>query len=423
MASNDNTRNHPDVDSSLQREIDEALGGRSIEDIVENEEKKRAIRGGRRGGNVIAGTVVATNGPDIFVDYGGRGEGLLSTDQFSSDQEIPSEGDEVRVVIEGFDKDAGLMRLSREGRATVIDWDSLELGQVVEGMVVGLNSGGLELKIRGMRAFMPVSQVDIGHVDDLEEFLNTKIQAIIQEVDRGGKNMVVSRKELQQKIRAEQAEETWKSIHEGRVISGTVTNVMPYGAFVDIGGIDGLLHVRDMSHGRVEKPGDIVREGQKLEVKILNIDHEKKKIGLGLKQAQSDPWDGASIRWTVDSIIEGKVTKTTDFGAFVELEPGIEGLVHISELSEKRVASVKAEVTEGKSLRARVLSVDETSRRISLSVKQLEKRNDSAGLETGSLDDLEAVNRKKRSGKDRMLKGGLGENGGVDTPFGKLNIG
>ena len=356
------------VDDALQKEIEEALGGKSIEELVEAEEKTTPERNNSGGRNVITGTVVATNGPDIFVDYGGRGEGLLSVDQYSADEEVPSEGDKVKVVIEGFDKDAGLMRLSREGRITAMSLDSISKGQVVEGMVTGMNSGGLELKINGVRAFMPTSQVDIGHIEDLESFLNTKIQGIVQEAR--GKDLVVSRRELQKQIRAEQAEDTWNSLHEGRIVSGVVRNIMPYGAFVDIGGVDGLLHVRDMVHGRVEKPEEVVHSGQKIEVKVLSIDPETKKIGLGLKQTQADPWESAEIKWTPGSNVEGKVVKLMDFGAFVELEPGVEALIPISEMSYRRVAKPGEVVAVGDTVRAAVLKVDSAKKRISLSLKQ-----------------------------------------------------
>lgn len=499
-------RSGDEADASLQKEIEEALGGKSIEELVDEEDRPAGGAGGGR--KVIEGTVVSIHRDDIFVDYGGRGEGLLSAGQFDQDEDIPAEGDRVNVVVEGFDRDAGLMRLSREGHAQAIAWDEVERGQIVEGMVTGKNAGGLEMKVQGVRAFMPVSQVDIGHVEDLEPYIDTKLQGVVQEVDRGGKNLVLSRKVLLERMREEQAAETWDAIHVGKVVSGTVRNIMPYGAFVDIGGVDGLLHVRDMAHGRVDNPEDIVHVGQKLEVKILSVDTEGGKIGLGLKQTQldpweaaeakwppgttaqgrvtkladfgafvelepglealipvgelsyryvgnprqilsegdtvkavvlsvdverqrmslslkqagDDPWEGASIKWPPDTVVEGTVNRITDFGAFVEIAPGVEGLVHISEIADRHVTSVRAELEEGTTVGARVLSVDEDARRMSLSIKKVDAGKDAAPAE-GTFDDLAAVKQRDEERDDKDLKGGLGDAGGTDTPFGKLNLG
>ncbi|MCD4823325.1 MAG: S1 RNA-binding domain-containing protein [Phycisphaerae bacterium] len=356
------------LDDDLQKELDEALGDMSIGDIVDLEagKKPRSQSGGDD--KIIAGTVVAVQGDDIFVDIGGRSEGLLPADQFPPG-ELPEEGTAVEVTIEGYDRD-GMLRLSRKGAILAAAWDTIERGQVVEGRVTGMNKGGLELSIDGIKAFMPISQIDLARVEELDPYLNQKLKCEISEVDRREGNVVVSRKAVLKREAAANAEQLWQTLHEGKIVSGKVRSIMPYGAFVDIGGVDGLLHIKDMAHSRVEKPEDIVHVGQDVEVRVISIDTESKKIGLGLKQTQADPWDSADAKWSADMTVSGRVVKLMDFGAFVELEPGVEGLVPISECSFRRIGHPKEILGVGDVVKLRVLKVDAEAKRISLSLKQ-----------------------------------------------------
>jgi len=356
----------PKLDPQLQRELDEALGDASLADILAAEEQ--AEKGA--GGQIKRGKVIAIHGDDIFVDLGGRSEGFLACDQFR-DEPLPEVGDEIEVTIEGYDERDGLLVLSREGAVLAATWDSLHVGQIVEGRVTGHNKGGLELTINGIDAFMPVSQIEIFHVEEMAPYVDQKLTCEVSEIDFSAENVIVSRREVLEREAAVLREELLNSLAEGKVITGTVRSIMPYGAFVDLGGVDGLLHVSDMSHARVEDPATIVAEGQKIEVKVLKVDLEERKISLGLKQVLPDPWLGAEVKWPEDQIVTGRITRLADFGAFTELEPGVEGLIPISEFTfERRIRHPSEIVSEGDAVKVRVMNVDTERRRISLSLKR-----------------------------------------------------
>ncbi len=358
------------LDADLQRELDAALGDMSLDDIVAAEESAPRSRKGAGAGGVRKGTVVAIHKDDIFVDVGGRSEGLLPAAQFSEDEPLPKEGDEIEVVIERFDESEGILRLSREGAIQAATWDTLDRGQVVEARVTGHNKGGLEVTFGGIDAFLPISQIDTIRVEDLAPYAGEKFPCVVMEIDYSQQKVIVSRREYLKREAQKQAETLWETLHEGKVVPGRVRSILPYGAFVDIGGADGLLHVKDMAHTRVEKPEDIVHVGQEIEVRVLSFDRESKKIGLGLKQTQPDPWDGAEGKWPVGSTVSGRITRLANFGAFLEIEPGVEGLIPISELSYRRIGHPKEIVRDGDVVRVSVLNVDSQAKRIGLSLKQ-----------------------------------------------------
>jgi len=363
-------RPEEDADAQLEREIAESLGDMSIADIADLEGAGEGRRARGKEGKIRRGRVIAIERDDIFVDVGGRSEGLLPAGQFR-DEPLPKVGDIVEVTIEGYDEANGMVLLSREGAVQAATWETLEEGQIVEGRVTGSNKGGLELTVNGIEAFMPVSQIEIFRVEDLEPYLNQKLQCMVTDINRSEGTLVVSRRDVLEAQAEEAARKLWESLAEGQTVRGVVRSIMPYGAFVDIGGVDGLLHVSDMSHGRVEDPGTVVREGQELEVMVLKVDREQRRISLGLKQIMADPWEGAQVKWPADTIATGRVTRLADFGAFVELEEGVEGLIPISEMSfERRVAHPREIVSEGEAVKVRVLSVDTERRRISLSLKR-----------------------------------------------------
>jgi len=356
------------LDESLQRELDEALGEMSIDSLMDESDAGPAPSG--KGEQVRVGTVVAIHGDDVFVDMGGRSEGVLPAEQFD-DEPLPEPGDSVEVTIEGYDQANGLLMLSRKGAVLAASWETLEVGQTVEGRVTGHNKGGLELTISGVRAFMPISQIELFRVDELGDYMEQKLQCQVMEVDRAERNVIVSRRALLELQAERDRESFWQDIQEGQTVQGTVRSIMPYGAFVSIGSADGLLHVSDMSYSRVENPKDIVEEGQNIQVKILKVDREARKISLGLKQAMPDPWEDASSKWAVDTVVSGRVTRVVDFGAFVELTPGVEGLIPISEMSFQRIGSASEVVREGDVVKVRVLNVDIERKRISLSLKRV----------------------------------------------------
>jgi small subunit ribosomal protein S1 len=365
--SDDKFRPTDNLDDALQRELDEALGGMSLDEIVDREEKaaKPTAPGIKRG------KVIAIQKDDIFVDMGGKSQGILPANQFE-DEPLPAVGDNVDVIIEGYIPGEGLLQLSRKGATVAAAWETIGEGQIVECRVTGKNKGGLEVDLNGIRGFLPISQVEIFRVEDLTPYMNLRFKCEVTEVDKADRNVIVSRRNVLEIEAKEAREKAYGALAEGQVVRGTVRTIMPYGAFVDIGGVDGLLHVRDMSHSRVEDPKSVVSEGQQLEVRVLKIDKETRKISLGLKQVLPDPWTDVDAKWSVNSLARGRVTKLMDFGAFVELEPGVEGLVPISEMTFQRRIKHPSEVCkEGDDVQVRIMSVDPAKKRISLSIKQV----------------------------------------------------
>ncbi len=358
------------LDDALQAELDDALGEMSLEDLIDTESAP-ATPGQQSDTDLRTGRVLDIQGDDIFVDLGGKDQGILPAKQFENEP-LPAVGDLVEVTVQG-DMDAdGLLRLARKGAIVAASWDTLEKGQIVEAHVKALNTGGLELSMGGIRAFMPLSQIEQQRVDDLKPYIGKKLRCEVVEVKRAGKSVVVSRRAVLAKEAAAAVEQMLETMSEGQTVPGTVRTIMPYGAFVDIGGVDGLLHVSDMSYARIEDPGQLVAVGQQVEVKILKIDPETKKISLGLKQTMPDPWEDAEAKWAVDDVVTGRVTRIMDFGVFVELEKGVEGLVPMGELSfERRVHRADEIVSPGDTIKVRVLGVDLKRKRISLSLKRV----------------------------------------------------
>lgn len=359
-----------ELDAELQRELDEALGDMSLMDLVD-EPRKAGQPTAAEG--VRLGVVVAIQQDDLLVDMGGKSTGVLPIRQMEGEP-LPAVGDTIEVTITGYNGNEGLLLLSRKDAVMAASWGTLEEGQSVEGRVTGHNKGGLELKIDGIKAFMPISQIALERIEeeDMPAFVDQRLRCQVMEVRRNEESLVVSRRMLLKEEAAQASEQMFAELVEGAIVTGTVRTIMPYGAFVDIGGVDGLLHVRDMGYARVEKPEDVVSPGQKLELKVLRIDREEKKIALGLKQVMADPWTDAASKWPVDTIVSGRVTRLMDFGAFVELVEGVEGLIPISEMSfERRINHPKEVVNENDVVKVRVLSVDIERGRIGLSLKRV----------------------------------------------------
>ena len=367
---NSTPRSSGGLDADLQREVDDALGDLSLDEILQAEEATPA-RPSTAGG-VRQGRVIAVQGDDVFVYFGGKTQGILPASQFE-DEPLPREGDVIEVTIEGYDNNDDLLLLSRKGAVLEATWDSLQRGSIVEGRVTGLNKGGLELTINGLRAFMPISQVDVGRVEDLTPFLNERMKCEVTEVNRAEQNIVVSRRRVLEAEAEEAKKETLQTLEVGDVVRGRVKTIMPYGAFVDIGGVDGLLHISDMSHAHVDDPRSVVKEGDAIDVKVLKFNSETGKISLGLKQTLADPWSDADQKWQPGQAVTGRVTRLADFGAFVELEPGVEGLIPMGEMAYgRRIRSAEEVVKVNDVVQVRVISVDSKRKRISLSLKQMQ---------------------------------------------------
>lgn len=362
------------VDSQVEQELAAAFENENIEELLSapvtgDQEDESKGRGG--GLKLARGRVAAVQGDDVFVDLqgiDGKHQGMVPLSQFEREPRIGSIMD---FVIERHDQDQGLVILSREGAVSTGAWDQLRRGVVVEARVMTTNKGGLELEmVGGIRAFMPASQVDLHYVESLETYVGQKIRAQVYEVDHRSKRVVLSRRHMLEAERQAKQAQTWETLEVGLVCQGTISGVTEYGAFVDLGGVDGLVHVSDMSYSRIDKPADLVSVGQEVQVKVLSIDQEKQRVGLGMKQVAPDPWDGVVGSLKVGDQLSAKVVRLAEFGAFVEVGPGVEGLVPISELSWKRVRFAGDVVKEGEVIQLVVQRIEPEKHRISLSHKQ-----------------------------------------------------
>ncbi|HEU5115046.1 MAG TPA: S1 RNA-binding domain-containing protein, partial [Isosphaeraceae bacterium] len=354
--------------------------------------------------------VVALRGNTIFLDLGAKSEGIVPADQFGSD--LPNVGDMIEVVFDHFDHSEGLLVMSRKGAALAATWENLRKGMIVEARVTKAVKGGVEVDVNGIRGFMPISQIDNVRVESGADYLNQKLRAIVTELSQREKNLVVSRRELLEQERAEMREKTWAELEEGQVRTGTVRSIKPFGAFVDLGGVDGLLPVGELSWSRVADPSEVVSTGQQVEVKILKIDRGAQRLTLGLKQLAPSPWDTIEDRFARGETVNGKVTRLMDFGAFVELEPGIEGLIHITELGPKKVFRVKDIVQPGQEVAVRILKIEPEMKRISLTLRPLAPTQ-----KVEEEPEEEEVEPTPKPVRKVPLKGGLGD--GDPNPFGK----
>jgi ribosomal protein S1 len=408
--------NVKDLDAEIAAELEAALQGMDDKQVYGADDSKRAREqadaqgdGGRKKGKVIS-----IHAPDVFIEIpGGRGQGVLTLEHFPDGP--PKIGEEVEISIEGYDPQNGLLILSRHGSAVQVDWSSVAEGMTVEARVIETNKGGLSVEVNGIRGFMPISQIDRARVENIEQFVNQKLLCIITEVDKEDHNLIVSRRALLEKEREELRVKLWAELAEGQVRTGIVGNVRDFGAFVDLGGVDGLLHVSEISWKRTPDATQVLQVGQMIKVVVLKIDREKQKLSLGLKQLEANPWDNIHDRYASGRLITGTVTRTMDFGAFVELEPGIEGLIHISELARNKVWRVADIVKPGQEVEVKILSVDSDARRISLSLREalpIEVVKSEDDEEASDVPD-EPVKERKR---DYELKGGVGSQTMIPEP-------
>ena len=335
----------------------------SFEDLFESSLQQLVV------GEVVRGTVVQVNPDSVVVDVGYKSEGVIPLSEFVEEVKV---GDIIDVLLERTENENGLVSLSKEKADRQRIWNALEEGAVIDGRIVSRIKGGLAVDI-GVTAFLPGSQVDIRPVRNLDKMLGETYKFKIIKLNKRRGNIVLSRRVLLEDERDSHRADTLGALNEGDVLEGTVKNLTDYGAFIDLGGIDGLLHVTDMSWGRVNHPSDVIAVGEKINVKVLKFDREKQRVSLGLKQVVPDPWLVVAEKYPVGLRVNGKVVSLTDYGAFVELEQGVEGLIHVSEMSwTKRVKHPNKILTVGDDVESVVLAVDTSSRRISLGLKQIE---------------------------------------------------
>ncbi|MEM1445939.1 MAG: S1 RNA-binding domain-containing protein [Planctomycetota bacterium] len=318
------------------------------------------------------GRIAAIRGEDVFVDLvgdfdGKKLQGVVPVAQFERPPRLKAIMD---FIVDTVDEAKGLVFLSREGAISRSTWDQLTTGSVIEARVTGHNKGGLELEIvGGIKAFMPASQIDLHSVGDLEPFVGQKLDAAVQEIDRKHKKVLLSRRKYLEIKRAREKRKTLAELEVGQEREGTVTNVMAFGAFVDIGGVDGLVHVTDLAHSHVDKPSDVVKVGDKVRVRVMKIEPDKERISLGMKQATPDPWEQVPGKYRAGEEVSVRVTKTANFGAFVELEPGVEALLPMSEMSWNRIHRAEDVVKPGDVIKVQVLKVEPDKHRMSVSLK------------------------------------------------------
>lgn len=318
-------------------------------------------------GEKYKGTVSRLHNEDVFISIKGRFDGVVSSRSF---KKLPEIGAMLDVIVSKYDQAEGIYELRIPGGAIDVgEWDDLSQGSVVEVKITGSNTGGLECSVNNIRGFIPGSHIDIARVENFGDFVGQKMEVMIQEVNPKKKKLVLSRRAILEKERQARQKEVLENIESGVTTEGVVTRLMDFGAFIDIGGVEGLAHVSKLSWDRVNHPKDVVSVGQKVKVKIEKVNKETGKISLSIKDTIENPWLTIAERYPDGTVVKGKVTRTTDFGAFVRIEDGIEGLIHISELTHGRVPSVNSAVKVGDDVEVKILNVDTRKRRIGLSRK------------------------------------------------------
>lgn len=354
--------------------LQDALGGESFADIFESANQKEI-----KSGEVITAEVVRIEHNHVVVNTGLKSESMVPREEFLNDQgELEVEvGDFVSVAVDSPENGFGETVVSRDRAKRLAAWlkleEALNSGELITGTITGKVKGGLTVMTNGIRAFLPGSLVDVRPVKDTTPYENKTMEFKVIKLDRKRNNVVLSRRSVLESSMGEELQKLLENLQEGSVVKGTVKNITEYGAFVDLGGIDGLLHITDMAWRRVRHPSEVLTVGQEVEAKVLKFDKDKNRVSLGIKQLGEDPWVGLATRYPKDSKLTGKVTNITEYGAFVEVETGIEGLVHVSEMdwTNKNVDPRKV-VYQGQEIEVCVLEIDEDRRRISLGMKQVQ---------------------------------------------------
>jgi small subunit ribosomal protein S1 len=332
-------------------------------------------------GEVVSGKVVRVDKDEVLVDIGYKSEGVIPVSELSIRRSVnPADevnlGDQIDALVMTKEDAEGRLILSKKRARFEMAWKRIEgaaeSGEPVEGIVIEVVKGGLILDL-GVRGFLPASLVDIRRVQDLDEFMSQTLRCKVIELNRSRNNVVLSRRAVLEEERREMRQAILDRLSPGDVVEGTISNIVDFGAFVDLEGIDGLIHISELSWSHVNHPSELLEIGQEVRVKVLDIDRDRQRISLGLKQTQSDPWQQVIDTYEQGDVVEGRVTKVVTFGAFVEVVPGVEGLVHISELATHHVENPREIVQQGESVRAKIIEMDAERRRLSLSLKRVEE--------------------------------------------------
>ena len=398
------------ISQDLQDEIDAALGDVSLDALLTG-----AAESGARTeielDSKYPGTIVKIHRDSVFFSLGANHEGVATLKHFS---ELPEVGAQMDVVPVKFLQEEGLFELIVPGASVdVVDWSDLAEGIVVEATITGSNKGGLECEVKNIRGFIPASQVSIYRVEDFEQFVGEKLLCVVNEANPDRRNLVLSHRAVLEREKQEKREKTLEQLEVGQTREGQVSKIMDFGAFVDLGGIDGLIHVSQLSWDRIKHPSEVMEEGQKVKVRIEKIDSATGKISLSYRDLLVNPWDLVESNYPVGTKVTGTVSKIMEFGAFVRLEAGVEGLVHISELAHHRVHRVSNVVTEGQEVEVKILSVDAKEQKMSLSMKAAQAEAPNPEEMAAKENDPEEPSRKPIVDQhEGPLKGGVSRDSG-----------
>jgi len=321
-------------------------------------------------GSIQRAKVVEVRPDGVLFNLGDRFHGSVPLIEFAG-HPTPKPGDEISVITERFYPETGEVVLSKRHADEELFWQSVQPGDLLEGVVTGMNKGGLDIDIGGARAFLPASQVDLRRIKDISVLIGEHVQCVVAQVDRTTKDLIVSRRKAMEREREQERRKLLQNLTEGEVCTGRVSNITDYGAFVTVNGVDGLVHITDLSWGRVKHPAEVVQVGQEVSVRILKVDQEKGKVSLSIRQATPDPWETVESKYPVGSRITARIARLADFGAFVQLEPGVDALLPLSEMSWSHRVNNPADIVKvGDELELAILKVEPAKQRISVGLKQ-----------------------------------------------------
>lgn len=394
----------------LARELDAAITDLDFDKLLVGD---ASVQIGRRleDGQRYSGRIIKIHNENVFLSLGGPDQGVVPLLQFN---ETPKEGDVMDCLIRGFNQEDGLYEVAIPGEAvTVSDWSDLDEGSVVEAKVESANTGGLEALVGSVRGFIPISQIAEYRVETPADFIGQKLLCVVVEANPRRGNLVLSHRALMERDKEAKKKERMASLEVGQIHEGTVRKVLDFGAFVDIGGLDGLIHISQLSWEKIAHPSEVVKEGDKVQVRVEKIDPETGKIGLSYRALQDHPWENIESKFPVGSVMRGTVSRIANFGAFVKMGTGIEGLIHLSELAYRRVSSVGNLLKEGQDVEVKILSADAESQRMSLSLKQAQAKPDDVGGTEAEVEEVVVEDTKKKSKKPTgPLKGGIDRGNG-----------
>ncbi|MDR0870789.1 MAG: S1 RNA-binding domain-containing protein [Planctomycetaceae bacterium] len=409
-------------DDDLEAEFDAIVNSGVIDEMLEQTETS-VEQSVPEPDTKVKGKVLEIQRDLVFLDIGAREQGVVATKFFPPDAG-PKVGDEITVTVVRFLPEDGLYDVSVPlAAADVRDWSQVHEGMIVEAKITKTNTGGLECEVNRLRGFIPISQIELFRVENTEAYVGQKLTCVVEEVNPERRNLVLSRKSLLLREREEQRQKLWSELAVGQTREGTVRKIIDAGAFVDLGGVDGFIPIGRLAWGRVQHPSDVLTEGSRVSVTVSHIDEDTKRISLAYRDEASNPWTNITEKFQEKTIVRGKVSKVMEFGAFVELVPGLEGLIHISELSHKRVANVREAVSEGDWVNVFIVSIEPASKRVALSLKQAEappepsasEPTPAASASQGTAASSEPPKPAEKYGQKGQLKGGTATAGGSNT--------